>query len=627
MMLLAIIHKHAWNEIRFESIYFLLAFNKYSCGNGGGDDYDDDDDDDDDDEDEGKILVISIVFGLDIRNSGQFGRVSVNVEIDEAKASKENISVVSELLDATVMNLFRLGLAMDVKCHGLFCELGGADIRANVETPFLNFLRYGFLNHTSPFIVVLDVETPFLNFLRYGLLNHTTPLSLFPEEELLEAAEQKPSLRLTFLLRLTENTEVSWETVLWQHRLYIQVPSYLLPEGSKEGTELTRTEIFEGETKSSVSAITEGFVSLLEYAEEVLKCTHIIVCFKKDRNDREPIPDYRYVMTETYRGFSSVYHSLDAILAYLKNGERMDFASALDRHHTSILLVLNLLWHDIVLQFAQMPEVQKLLAIFSDNYPERSGLDSDVLHSHPFIVFEGLDGAGKTTNVKKLTEFLQGQTVSTPPNCMLPLRDHFNQQPAALKRAYYGLGNYIAGRHVETLLNSHAVIMDRFWHSTAAYAIAEEVKTVCLQLPQEGDPLYRWPSDLVKPDLVLFLELDESARSSRHRCRNTTNTEEEQQLLWDNLYRERLFSTDNMGGVTVGGRRIKCIRFADDMTLAEEEMLLELSDSCEQYGMKINANKMKTIVIGRKVKKAAVHENNIVISEVGSPHLPLVPQQ
>jgi hypothetical protein len=30
----------------------------------------------------------------------------------------------------------------------------------------------------------------------------------------------------------------------------------------------------------------DRFVSLLEYAEEVLKCTHIIVCFKKDRNDR-----------------------------------------------------------------------------------------------------------------------------------------------------------------------------------------------------------------------------------------------------------------------------------------------------------------------------------------------------
>ncbi|KAJ4438768.1 hypothetical protein ANN_14719 [Periplaneta americana] len=56
-------------------------------------------------------------------------------------------------------------------------------------------------------------------------------------------------------------------------------------------------------------------------------------------------------------------------------------------------------------------------------------------------------------------------------------------------------------------------------------------------------------------------------------------------------------------------KKNKCIRFADDMALlAEEEtilkdMLLELNDSCEQYGMNINANKTKTMVIGRKVKK------------------------
>ncbi|KAJ4427312.1 hypothetical protein ANN_24932 [Periplaneta americana] len=54
----------------------------------------------------------------------------------------------------------------------------------------------------------------------------------------------------------------------------------------------------------------------------------------------------------------------------------------------------------------------------------------------------------------------------------------------------------------------------------------------------------------------------------------------------------------NMGVVIVGGRRIKYIRFADDMALlAEEEMILremlELNDSCEQYGMKINAKKKK----------------------------------
>ncbi|KAJ4448561.1 hypothetical protein ANN_10579 [Periplaneta americana] len=52
---------------------------------------------------------------------------------------------------------------------------------------------------------------------------------------------------------------------------------------------------------------------------------------------------------------------------------------------------------------------------------------------------------------------------------------------------------------------------------------------------------------------------------------------------------------------------VRDCRIADDMTLlAEEEMilrdmLLELNDSCEQYGMKINANKTKTMVIGRKI--------------------------
>lgn len=74
---------------------------------------------------------------------------------------------------------------------------------------------------------------------------------------------QKDVAVLIFKLRLTENMEVRWETLIHDRKLYIQVPTGILPDGSKE-----------------------GFVSLLEYAEEVLKCTHVIVFFKKDRSDR-----------------------------------------------------------------------------------------------------------------------------------------------------------------------------------------------------------------------------------------------------------------------------------------------------------------------------------------------------
>ena len=62
------------------------------------------------------------------------------------------------------------------------------------------------------------------------------------------------------------------------------------------------------------------------------------------------------------------------------------------------------------------------------------------------------------------------------------------------------------------------------------------------------------------------------------------------------------------GGVNIGGRRIKCIRFVDDMDfLATDErmlqnLLIELNGRCEDYGMKININKMKAMIIGRKPK-------------------------
>ncbi|KAK2589006.1 hypothetical protein KPH14_001853 [Odynerus spinipes] len=96
------------------------------------------------------------------------------------------------------------------------------------------------------------------------------------EDELLKAVRSCESLRLTFTLHLTESTSVEWETVVWRRCLYIRVPSCLLPEGSKE-----------------------GFVSLLEYAEETLHCTNIIVCLRKDRSDRAML-----VRTFMFLGFT-----------------------------------------------------------------------------------------------------------------------------------------------------------------------------------------------------------------------------------------------------------------------------------------------------------------------------------
>ena len=93
-----------------------------------------------------------------------------------------------------------------------------------------------------------------------------------------------------------------------------------------------------------------------------------------------------------------------------------------------------------------------------------------------------------------------------------------------------------------------------------------------------------------------------------------------------NIYLEDLIKNffPKTGGVNIGGRRIKCIRLADDMALlAKDErmlknMLMELNDICEDYGMKINISETKSMVIGRKTKKIDIRIKGESIEQVDS---------
>jgi len=75
------------------------------------------------------------------------------------------------------------------------------------------------------------------------------------------AVEAGVPVRISFSFQLAEATRVVWQTVVCSRRMLVAVQH--VPEGSKE-----------------------AFVSLLEYAEEVLGCSHVLLCFAKDRADR-----------------------------------------------------------------------------------------------------------------------------------------------------------------------------------------------------------------------------------------------------------------------------------------------------------------------------------------------------
>lgn len=209
------------------------------------------------------------------------------------------------------------------------------------------------------------------------------------------------------------------------------------------------------------------------------------------------------------------------------------------QYHPSALNIVN---SDVFYSFEEAYEVLKKCG---DIIPEATSV-MELLPSRaaarrkpdfPVIVVEGLDATGKTTLTESLKDTLGATLLRSPPQCLSPLRARFDQEPPLIRRAFYALGNYITAEQVGQEGSKTPVIIDRFWHSTAAYAIATAVSGPLCNLPEEGSEVYRWPSDLLQPSLVVLLTLDPEERKRRLRDRGQGKTEEEQELDHNQLFR------------------------------------------------------------------------------------------
>ncbi|KAL9978889.1 hypothetical protein ACROYT_G016472 [Oculina patagonica] len=106
-------------------------------------------------------------------------------------------------------------------------------------------------------------------------------LQLFANSEItLEKDDElsSKSLLYNFHLKSGEHGVAEWRAVLQNDQLYVEVPHGEIPPGGKE-----------------------CFISLLEYAEEHLHCTHVFVGLLKNRKDRASL-----MRTFMFMGFETV---------------------------------------------------------------------------------------------------------------------------------------------------------------------------------------------------------------------------------------------------------------------------------------------------------------------------------
>ncbi|MGQ9843588.1 MAG: dTMP kinase [Spirochaetota bacterium] len=146
-----------------------------------------------------------------------------------------------------------------------------------------------------------------------------------------------------------------------------------------------------------------------------------------------------------------------------------------------------------------------------------------------FIVFEGIDGAGKSTQAKLLYSFCQDKASATllqePTDSQYgkTLRKMLKGQIAGTRKELLELfiqdREYDVNHNIMPLLNKgYVVIVDRYFYSTAAYQAGDGIK----------------PSDIVRmniekgfpiPERVYFIDIDPAVALERIHKRSGENKE------------------------------------------------------------------------------------------------------
>tara|TARA_Y100000746_G_scaffold214876_1_gene208556 strand:+ start:739 stop:1395 length:657 start_codon:yes stop_codon:yes gene_type:complete len=152
------------------------------------------------------------------------------------------------------------------------------------------------------------------------------------------------------------------------------------------------------------------------------------------------------------------------------------------------------------------------------------------------IVFEGLDGVGKSTVVQGVISALNARLMRTPSPLLKEARRRCSDLPPEVGEALFDLGNMMASAEMREM-DEQTVVCDRYLVSTVSRRLASEN----VDSPELLRALssWTWPEHLLEPALSVHLCLQEDERKKRVRHRGEMTADEER-LEVDSRYRASL---------------------------------------------------------------------------------------
>lgn len=156
-----------------------------------------------------------------------------------------------------------------------------------------------------------------------------------------------------------------------------------------------------------------------------------------------------------------------------------------------------------------------------------------------FVVFEGVDGAGKSEVSKIVAEKLGAIHLESPTTPFSSIRNHVDKKLSDKGRFYfYMASNFDLSEKILTTLRSKSIVCARYFHSTViGYASRQNID---IESVYKSINVTR--EDLINPHLTIFLNVNEDTQRKRINGRGLSeNSQSDYKCLENERYRERLF--------------------------------------------------------------------------------------
>ncbi|KAG8312976.1 UMP kinase activity protein [Homalodisca vitripennis] len=176
----------------------------------------------------------------------------------------------------------------------------------------------------------------------------------------------------------------------------------------------------------------------------------------------------------------------------------------------SIEEVLNVL----VPALKQQPPLPEVMQVYHKD-PMVMKAVMPIYNRKPFIVIEGVQGTKKTLLAKRLAQEINGTYIRNPPFVMEKLYHYLDDHCSQVSSAFMAFGNYIVAEQAKTLLPTHPVVLDKYWHGVTAFNLAKAAQDLGIEIPQPSSLVYYWPEDLLMPDLAFYIMVSDEVLKFR----------------------------------------------------------------------------------------------------------------